>query len=469
MSDSAGDAKIEDVLSSVKRLVSHSGRRPPKLSDGAVGRLVLMPSQRIIPFAEGSPKDASETENAEAATAEDAPVDLGSQLNAVLSLRGAPSPSDDDTPSDVAVEQEPPVDQEEPQLSGDGPTEEVAAAPQDADDETPEVAEETESDPVEPQDIVFDEDPVGMDETVDVDPEEQVAADTPDEVEAVAFVPDDADAESPTTADTDGPLSLGEEDAAPATPSAKIWPGAEVVEDGDDPTASAAEPAAAQDTGTAPDAETEAEGAEAADTDDAPESQGDGQLPDLDFSAPDVDEDAEPQRPIFAPSQGGTSLESKIAALEAAIDGYPQDWEPDGSEPRDAAESDDPRTESLEAVPPVSFRHNHFPAPASTRVAAPREAPPRRLVPDPAPVKPQRVQVRAKGDDDTVASALADEIETLADDTDAPVIDEAVLRELVSEIVRQELQGPLGERITRNVRKLVRREIHRVLASQDFS
>ncbi|MBV2358593.1 hypothetical protein KUH32_02305 [Thalassococcus sp. CAU 1522] len=51
---------------------------------------------------------------------------------------------------------------------------------------------------------------------------------------------------------------------------------------------------------------------------------------------------------------------------------------------------------------------------------------------------------------------------------DVPVIDEDMLRDMVAEIVRQELQGALGERITRNVRKLVRREIHRVLMSQDF-
>ncbi|MEH6392097.1 MAG: hypothetical protein V7763_10620 [Sulfitobacter sp.] len=46
--------------------------------------------------------------------------------------------------------------------------------------------------------------------------------------------------------------------------------------------------------------------------------------------------------------------------------------------------------------------------------------------------------------------------------------DEEMLRDLVSEIVRTELQGALGERITRNVRKLVRREIHRALTSQDL-
>ena len=52
---------------------------------------------------------------------------------------------------------------------------------------------------------------------------------------------------------------------------------------------------------------------------------------------------------------------------------------------------------------------------------------------------------------------------------DEQVIDEAVLRDLVSEIVREELQGALGERITRNVRKLVRREIHRALTAQDLN
>lgn len=50
----------------------------------------------------------------------------------------------------------------------------------------------------------------------------------------------------------------------------------------------------------------------------------------------------------------------------------------------------------------------------------------------------------------------------------APMIDEEVLRDMVSEIVRAELQGALGERITRNVRKLVRREIHRALTAQEL-
>lgn len=51
---------------------------------------------------------------------------------------------------------------------------------------------------------------------------------------------------------------------------------------------------------------------------------------------------------------------------------------------------------------------------------------------------------------------------------DETVLDEDTLRELVAEIVRQELQGALGERITRNVRKLVRREIQRALTSNEL-
>ena len=56
-------------------------------------------------------------------------------------------------------------------------------------------------------------------------------------------------------------------------------------------------------------------------------------------------------------------------------------------------------------------------------------------------------------------------VDLAADET---VLDEDSLRELVADIVRQELQGALGERITRNVRKLVRREIHRALTAQNL-
>ncbi|QFU09050.1 hypothetical protein PARPLA_01815 [Rhodobacteraceae bacterium THAF1] len=55
-----------------------------------------------------------------------------------------------------------------------------------------------------------------------------------------------------------------------------------------------------------------------------------------------------------------------------------------------------------------------------------------------------------------------------ATDDEDTVIDEELLREMISEIVREELAGALGERITRNVKKLVRREIMRALSAREF-
>lgn len=65
------------------------------------------------------------------------------------------------------------------------------------------------------------------------------------------------------------------------------------------------------------------------------------------------------------------------------------------------------------------------------------------------------------------SSALFDEPVDYTDGNDG-FLDEESLREMVSDMVRSELQGELGDRITRNVRKLVRREIYRALASREF-
>lgn len=62
-------------------------------------------------------------------------------------------------------------------------------------------------------------------------------------------------------------------------------------------------------------------------------------------------------------------------------------------------------------------------------------------------------------------------IEAALDDEplmDGGLIDEEALRMLVAQLIREELRGVLGERITRNVRKLVRREIQRALMGEDY-
>lgn len=78
-------------------------------------------------------------------------------------------------------------------------------------------------------------------------------------------------------------------------------------------------------------------------------------------------------------------------------------------------------------------------------------------------------------DEDWADAAEAEAMEELAggivhriaaDAHDTP--DEQALRGLVREMIVEELQGQLGQRITRNIRKLVRAEIAKALATQDL-
>ena len=50
--------------------------------------------------------------------------------------------------------------------------------------------------------------------------------------------------------------------------------------------------------------------------------------------------------------------------------------------------------------------------------------------------------------------------------SNAPILDEESLREVINALVREELQGELGERINRNLRKLIRQEIAAILEEQ---
>lgn len=100
-----------------------------------------------------------------------------------------------------------------------------------------------------------------------------------------------------------------------------------------------------------------------------------------------------------------------------------------------------------------------------------------------AEVAPQMDAGQALGD--LAEAAVLEELRGLEDELAAEVVsapqagifapqdsddfDEEALREVVRDIIREELQGALGERITRNVRKLVRAEINRALASRDLA
>lgn len=131
-----------------------------------------------------------------------------------------------------------------------------------------------------------------------------------------------------------------------------------------------------------------------------------------------------------------SSLKEKIAALEAVIGGTDDQWEPDGKSSDEYAGTN---------VEPLTWED-----------AAAED------LPEAQDMREETLDAESLAEDAVTEEAL----DALA--LEEAVIDEASLRELVADIVREELQGALGERITRNVRKLVRREIHRALAAQDL-
>lgn len=86
---------------------------------------------------------------------------------------------------------------------------------------------------------------------------------------------------------------------------------------------------------------------------------------------------------------------------------------------------------------------------------------------DPDWVDAAEAEIRRELEQEAEATVFS-RFDALEDGASEPIYDEEMLRDLVRDIIREELQGALGERITRNVRKLVRAEIARALAVRDF-
>ena len=198
------------------------------------------------------------------------------------------------------------------------------------------------------------------------------------------------------------------------------------------------------------------------------------------------------------------SLEKALAELEAelAVDaamGVREDrydpWEPVDMEPRDAASEEPAEIEIELAVASaaeaevVMFSR----AGANGRTPAADEADRAPVATDDATADAGEVLVDAEvskaPDAMPEAVAPADEraaqsapvyrpvepdppphepAENVAAPDPESLLDENELRALVAEVLREELKGPLGERITRNVRKLVRREIAQALSNYDL-
>ncbi|KPP86142.1 MAG: Protein of unknown function (DUF2497) [Rhodobacteraceae bacterium HLUCCO07] len=210
--------------------------------------------------------------------------------------------------------------------------------------------------------------------------------------------------------------------------------------------------------------------------------------------------------PAARAAEAGESLKQRITELEAVVAQQEGDWEPDGDDREDAYAgtpveplawedhfedlkdgTDSPdhvwqedrmgEVEEAELVMGDADDVGAGPEPVFEHVSRADET-----TQDPARVAREEFSREALEDNqpqpanaepDTGDSDASDQDEPIDEDVDlfgadATLIDEEMLREMVADIVRQELQGTLGERITRNVRKLVRREIHRALAAHEL-
>lgn len=177
----------------------------------------------------------------------------------------------------------------------------------------------------------------------------------------------------------------------------------------------------------------------------------------------DLSETNAPAEDVDTPDTKAVTLSAKIAALETAIGDISDEWEPDragqdayaGSEPEAMVWEDDLAVE--EDVPEVSFSHHRDVA----EQVEDRES-------EQVETSDADTKVAAEPVQDEGTADVTDDVAGFALSAEDQLLDEDTLREMISEIVQSELQGVLGERITRNVRRLVRREIHRALTARDL-
>ncbi len=415
MSDPVSNAEIEDVLSSIRRLVSEDHRvapQPEAREDAAGERLVLTPSFRVPEPAEHA-DEANEADTDSAPQhAKDAASDdaLGTSYaldSFEITARGASE--DDDAPA-------PWTDPEATLYDAADLEPEEAAAPQmDNSDETPvapaqDTAEEVMS--VSEPDALADD---GADEEIGQGIDEETAA---------------------------APLVEASQDAVQASHtdetdvSASELESAQVETDPEHTEAHADPDSDAPDAGTPEDVLTDAE----------PVSE----VEPLQL-VPELAAEPQPETGfVFGSMRGADAgkepLSAKIEALETVVGNADEQWEPDG------VGGDDYSGTPVETLTWEDHTEDDSEAAKSEQSSA-------------EPVSATTVDDTDSAFEDPEVDQGLDADVIASDET---IMDEESLRELVSDIVREELQGALGERITRNVRKLVRREIHRAMTAQDF-
>ena len=195
--------------------------------------------------------------------------------------------------------------------------------------------------------------------------------------------------------------------------------------------------------------------------------------PGSDDSPADAQQQA-PDTPPAASEPTELTLESRIAELEEAVGRTREEWEPDGSEP-DAGQmpkwhlyqvAENPESEPADTSESEDETSKLESSPVFFRASAPKSDP---------YVLADAERDPADGDATAQENQPATTVPQPAKTPDAgehpgaedEYLDELALRTMVADIVREELRGRTGERITRNMRRMVRREIQRALALKD--
>ena len=206
---------------------------------------------------------------------------------------------------------------------------------------------------------------------------------------------------------------------------------------------------------------------------------------------------------VFDPDD--VTLEDRIAELEEAVSRSREDWEPDGSEPSkkpeirrhifevvdnttptDAEIDREENDQAAEVQEPHLAETADEPVPAETPDVADDDGP---LLLQPVfshktpdsegpLVLVEKISPEAQAAEEIadITGSADDNVEKLAPRTggksevvqeDDVFLDVEALRSMIGDLVREELRGKMGERITHNVRQMVRQEIDRVLLTRD--
>lgn len=187
----------------------------------------------------------------------------------------------------------------------------------------------------------------------------------------------------------------------------------------------------------------------------AAEGAGEGDLPDAEEAVCESGLWAEPP----AASLGEVALAAEEAEVLIGSAGGELPADGDGGEAEAAPPRDGGGAENAGSAPdepvlfvPVHHRAEQMAARLTAAEAAPRE--------EPAQPGAAAGKFAAPGPEPTEFVDV--------DGMPLAVLDEAALQEIVRQTLRAELQGELGERITRNIRKLVRAEINRAFVARDL-